>query len=111
MNTLDIVRIVNMFLALATLPSSAYLLAQLIRESIKCPKPEVSEFNKWLRVLFAGMSLLGFLNAVLAFMALCGTEFYVNNHSYILNARNIVVNATFCISSWGILLLQKKVSR
>jgi hypothetical protein len=102
----DFLRIFNMFLAMATIPPSVLILAELIRDNEFCK--DVNPLNKLLQLLFFFIATVGIVNAFLALMSLNDVEFYVTNRKYILNIRNMSSNIVLCFLSWGIFVFQRK---
>lgn len=99
----DLLRAVNLILAVASLPPALWLLYQTIKEySLTNGDKGTSATNIALRFLFTGFAVTALFNAGISFLFLTdygGTVSYEAEQG-IVNVRNLVVNLAVFIASW-----------
>lgn len=97
-------RIINIVLALLSIPPSIYILRLLAREG-KVVETQQSVLNKILTALFTGMVIGSFLNATISTISLFGHREIASSISI---CRSIYVSGFFSLFTWVIYLYQKR---
>lgn len=112
MNTLNLLRALNISLALASLPPSLILLFVVQRER-KIIKPASLGINRILRFLFGLMAFISITNALMTISAFFSlhSSLEPNVVREILNLRSIIGNLGFTVVSWGFLILHRRANK
>lgn len=98
----NLLRLINVLIAILAIPPSVGLLLHVVGERKLIPTTRNST-NQILRFMFAVFSVIGIFNGLLSFLLLVGFDFDLLNGwaQAVFNFRNIIVNLAVFVISWG----------
>lgn len=101
-------RIINLIVALLTLPPLFYLVHKLYVEEKLIPVQRIF-LNRVVRYSLLLFAFSGILNATILFLILIESRYSKTlGFSYFINAKNLLINISFLIVGWGIYFFIEK---
>lgn len=107
LDEINLYRMLNIVIAIASIPPSVFLLHSVSVERTKVhPKSKI--INDILRRLFFLSAIVSMLNALLSFALVInfdfGTQFFGQS---LFNTRNLIVNLMISLTTWGFSIIVK----
>ena len=113
MQLVNFFRLINTTVALMALPASVAMFFELQNEAkiIPVKSEKMLSINRILRLIFFGIGLGAFLNALFSLLLILNFDFnlipLVGGVAF--NMRNLVINSFFTFSSWSFFLIKNKL--
>lgn len=103
---LEILRIINLLIILATLPPVGVLLFNTCKNRTGLPQ-KIKEVNTALLVLFTGFVVSGIVNILLYLTLLLEP----GTNAVVTNIKNLIVHAIYLISFWIFYFTDRKIRK
>lgn len=112
MTSINLFRLTNVILALASIPAAVNLLI-IVQRDRKILPPVKLGINCILRFLFASFAVIAIVNATISLALILGLDsLFVDEHTQLLfNTRNTIVNLGILITSWGFVFVHRRARK